>query len=352
MRLQNWTLIFCLGIVFGVSPNAMPAESLRNGLSIYLVDVEGGGATLVVTPAGESVLIDAGWRTTEKRDSKRILATMKKAGLSYLDYLIVSHYHSDHLGGVVELAKQIEVKHFLDRGPMTSVPPYVSQELYSDYMAVAKDRRRAVRPGEKLALKAEAGGPVTTIEILSANGETISAEQGQKNAECTGAKPAEEDTGENANSIAMLLKFGSFKYFDGADLTWEKEGQLVCPVNQIGAVNVYQVDHHGKATSNNPDLIASLQPQAAIVNNGPNKGGDPAVFTTLRKYLSEKDIYQLHRNARSDAGSNGATKNQANPSAADDGFGFELNVRRDGSAYGILNERTHQTRTYKTNRDH
>ena len=336
----------CRFALFIVSLSAFSQGSLSRtpgadgGADIYVIDVEGGAATLILTPARQAILIDGGWNTPNLRDSRRILAVAKAAGVDRLDYVIVSHFHSDHLGGVVELAQQIPITEFIDRGPIGTLPPYVSQDLYSQYMKLAGQRRRIAKPGERINLKAQPGEPATSLLILASGGQTVQRAAGTPNPECAAAHAGPVDEGENANSVAVLFEYGSFRYLDAADLTWPVEAQLVCPSNQIGHVNVYQVDHHGKSTSNNPVLLASIHADAAVMNNGSHKGGDASVVANLRRVMEPGNVYQVHRNLATSAADNVAETNIANPGSVDGGFGFHVHVDANGKSYQIINGRT------------
>src|SRR3954449_1485519 len=85
-------------------------------LEVYSIDVEGGQSTLVVSPSGESMLIDTGWGGFNKRDALRIHAAAKSAGVKKIDYLLITHYHSDHVGGVPQLAEMMPILNFVDHG--------------------------------------------------------------------------------------------------------------------------------------------------------------------------------------------------------------------------------------------
>jgi beta-lactamase superfamily II metal-dependent hydrolase len=99
---------------------AFSAQSRSRTLDIYWIDVEGGAATLVVTPAGESMLVDTGYQTGG-RDARRIFAAAQKAGLTQLDHVVISHYHGDHVGGLAALSKMIPIGRVYSRGDMISV---------------------------------------------------------------------------------------------------------------------------------------------------------------------------------------------------------------------------------------
>jgi beta-lactamase superfamily II metal-dependent hydrolase len=100
-----------------------PLLAARNSLDVYFIDVEGGQATLLVTPAGESLLVDSGWAGFEGRDTMRIQDAMKKAGLKHIDYFWMTHYHADHVGGVEELAQKVTIKTFVDHGDNIETKP-------------------------------------------------------------------------------------------------------------------------------------------------------------------------------------------------------------------------------------
>ena len=85
-------------------------------LEIYFIDVEGGQATLMVPPGGESMLVDTGWGGFNRRDAERIAAAAKKAGVKRIDYLLITHFHSDHVGGVAQLAEKLPIRNFVDHG--------------------------------------------------------------------------------------------------------------------------------------------------------------------------------------------------------------------------------------------
>lgn len=246
----------------------------------------------------------------------------------------------------MELAPQIPVTEFLDRGPIGTLPPYVSQDLYSQYMKVAGSRRRTAKPGERILLRAQSGEVAPSLLVLASGGQTLRRPVGDSSPVCAAAHAGPIDEGENANSVAVLFEYGNFRYLDAADLTWPKEAQLVCPTNQIGPVNVYQVDHHGKNASNNPVLLASIYADAAVMNNGADKGGDASVVALLRKVFAPENVYQIHRNLRTSASDNVTEGNIANPDSADGGFGFHVHVSQSGKFYEIINERTGEARGY------
>jgi competence protein ComEC len=256
--------------------------------------VEGGQSTLIVTPDGESLLVDSGWSGAKGRDAKRIAATVHVAGLSQIDYLLITHFHSDHDGGVPELAKLVPIKTFIDYGAPTERGAKV-EEPYEAYAAV---RRKGVhlqpKVGDLLPLKG------VQIRIVSGRGKTLTEPvpgAGQDNPACSAFKKKANDFTENAKSLGFQLVYGKFRFLDLGDLVWNELGQLVCPTNMIGQSDVYLVAHHGNAFSGVPAVMAAVRPRVAIFNNGETKGGDKKTFKTMEGAPGLEDFYQLHKSA-------------------------------------------------------
>ena len=280
---------------------ATPAHAGRqNGrLDIYWVDVEGGAATLIITPAGESILIDTG--NPSLRDPDRIVRVLsQQAGLRQIDHLIVTHYHLDHYGGASILGNMVPIKTLYDNG-LTNDMPEPNPER--QYLNLKCDRRKIINPGDQIPLKKKQG-QVATLSLVCQGTrkeffKTAALDMDNQLA-CSQHKPKDRDGTDNARSIVMLLKFGNFEFFDAGDLTWNQEYRLFCPQNPIDTVDVYQVTHHGLDSSNNPVALQSLRPTVAIMNNGATKGCKPEVFANLSETKSLQAIYQVHKNLRPD----------------------------------------------------
>jgi hypothetical protein len=319
-------------------------------LAIYFVDVEGGAATLIVTPAGESILVDDGWPDHDARDPKRIVAAAKKAGLSRIDYLWITHYHADHWGGTENLVKLFPVARFLDHGPVNfdvagDDPAY--PRLYATYVKAIEGKRQIIHPGEKLPLKRTPGSAPISLTVLSSAGEVVN-KPGQNNPECRGAELQDPDPTENARSAGFLLTLGNFRFLDLGDLTWNVEHMLVCPSNTIGEVTLYQVTHHGAKISNNTALLKSIRPQVAILNNGPRKGGEPETSARLRVLPSLVATYQVHRNLDAPNADIAPSEMIANLGEEEGcpGNTISVSVVSDGSRYTVTNGRTGQSRSF------
>jgi len=319
----------------------------RRALYISFVDVEGGAATLIVTPAGESVLLDAGWDGFEKRDALRIQQAMQQAGVTAIDHLVASHYHRDHYGGIPELSRLVTIRNFYDHGPLAALaedPQFA--ERYSAYQAAAKGPSTILKAGDKIPLKTAAGTPSLELLCVAANAEVIRGKS-PANAECAGTTTPEADTSENGRSVAFRLSWGGFEFLNLADLTWPISQRLVCPTNQLGKVELYQVTHHGGNLSNNPVLLRSLRPTVAVMVNGPRKGGHPDTIKWLRETPSSKALYQLHRNVQITAEQNAPAEFIANldeqPDAA---MMIVVLVDSAKRTFTVTNGRTKESRNF------
>jgi len=271
-------------------------------LDVIWSDVEGGAATLIVTPRGESVLIDTG--NPGDRDSQRIFKAAKDAGLTRIDHVIVTHLHIDHFGGVAELAKLIPIGTLWDNGvPATDPDGNKSNTSFlltiKPYREMEVGHREVIKPGTELPLKQPEKGPKLSVRCLAAKQSFIDRPDA-KETDCSGGKDKDKDTSDNANSVVTLVEFGNFQLFIGGDLTWNVEKLLVCPKNLVGEVDVYQVTHHGLDQSNNPLLVKALQPTVTIMSNGTTKGCAAETMATLRSIPSIQAMYQIHRSLRED----------------------------------------------------
>ncbi len=330
--------ILCLG-VFSFSLTAAPAVK---PLQIYFIDVEGGQATLIVTPQGQSLLIDAGWPGYEGRDSDRIKAAANQAGIKQIDYLLITHYHRDHVGGVPELAEGIPIGTFVDHGPNLE-DSEVTRTDYAAYEKVASGHvRLTAKPGMKLPLKG------LEVRILAAAGERITAPlpgAGDKNSDCAADPAASEDKTENARSVGVLVTYGQFRFLDLGDLTKKKELELACPNNLIGTVDLFLVTHHGADESNSKALDWALHPRVAVIDNGPRKGSSPAAWQIVHDAPGIEDLWQLHYAAGSDRDHNVIDERIANVKENCEGKSLKATAMPDGS-FTITNARTGAEKAY------
>jgi beta-lactamase superfamily II metal-dependent hydrolase len=325
-----------------------PTKSPRRTLEFYFIDTEGGAATLIVTPSAESVLIDAGWADVDGRDAKRIQQAMQQAGITAIDHLVATHYHQDHYGGIPDLSKVVTVKRYYDHGKMASMtedPKFA--ERYGAYQAAAKNRVTTLEPGDTIQLKNDARTPPLKLLCVAANSEVISKKKSSANPECGSTTP-QEDTSENGRSVALLLSWGKFRFLNLADLTFNISQRLVCPENQIGEIDLYQVTHHGGNVNNNPLLLRSLSPSVSVMVNGPRKGGHPDTIKSLQEISAFKALYQLHLNVQIPAEQNTPVEFIANlDEQPDAGHMITASVDSAKRTFTVTNGRTKESKSFR-----
>ena len=293
--MRNMWITWCLAFVSALALSvAFPAAQTRavKTLDIYIVDVEGGNATLFVSPSGESLLIDTGNAgAAAVRDAERIMAAVKDAGLTRIDHLITTHWHGDHFGGMMELAARVPIRNFIDHGPNVQPGAAADEFLQKTYpQLVARARHTVATPGMKI--------PVAGLDVVvvTSAGETIKAAlsgAGGANPYCASFKPGENNA-EDPMSVGTYVTFGKFRTIHLGDLTKNKEFELMCPNNRIGTVDVLLGLHHGVDTSNSEVLVHALRPRVAIMNNGTRKGGQPEVMKTLHASPGLENVWQMH----------------------------------------------------------
>ena len=309
-------------------------------LGITFIDVEGGAATLLATPDGQSLLIDTGYGGRGGRDASRIVAAMASAGVTDITHLVATHFHNDHIGGLQDLTSAVSIRSILDNGEPLATDR-LTRNAYRNYEPVrAGIGYVQARPGFTLSM----GG--LTATVVSAGGALISPplRAGEPPvAACSGAERFVDDGTENHRSVGLLVEWGRFRFLDLGDLSGNTLTSLVCPANRIGHVSAYLVAHHGDYDTNIPALYDALRPQAAIMNNGPTKGGSPDALWTIqqRPWL---DLWQLHA-ARDPRAKNAPDAWLANIDDGDTAFPLRLEAEASGR-FRITNPRTGHTRAY------
>jgi beta-lactamase superfamily II metal-dependent hydrolase len=346
MLRRSAVLSLIVTMIFVSAVAAAVASTKPRSLEIYWVDVEGGGATLIVTPAGESVLVDAGF--PGGRDAGRIAKVAKEvAGLERIDALVVTHYHLDHFGGVAELAALMPIGTLYDHGIDTAPEAERAEPALVAYRSAKVGRRVVVKPGDEVMLVQIPGMAPLRLQFLGARQQFVAADSAAPNEACAGASEMEADSSDNANSVVLRLDLGRFRFFDGGDLTWNVEARLVCPADRVGPVDVYQSDHHGLDNSNNPALLNTLRPTVVVFNNGPRKGGEKGSIAAATALPSVQGVYQVHRNVREGA-LNTTPERIANLEESCAGNYVKLSVDPTGKTYTVSVPSTRHQRTYKT----
>jgi beta-lactamase superfamily II metal-dependent hydrolase len=350
-------LLLFLGAFVLALAGVVSAQS-RN-LDIYWIDVEGGAATLIVGPSGESLLYDAGY-AVDDRDAKRIYAAAQQAGLKKIDSFVLSHYHGDHVGGLPALAKMIPIDRFFDHGDAVED---VDRERLEIYKKVAGSKRTILKAGDVIPLKG------VQAQVVASNAEFISRaiNGGGSNPICATAEQKAQAAPENARMVGALFTYGKFKFLDLGDLDWANEMALTCPVNKLGAVTIWQADRHGSLHgAGAPALLGAIKPQVILVNNGPRKGlgqvdknarsiTNPGVLNTSPSYSYEKiaklpgveDIWQGHLSLLTERQHNTSDNLIANfeETAECKGHWIKASVAPDGR-FTITNGRNGFSKTY------
>lgn len=330
---------------------AVPAAHTAGTLRLFFADVEGGQATLLVTPARQSLLIDTGWPGFGGRDADRIVALAHRAGLRRIDTVLLTHFHTDHAGGVPNLVARIPVGRFLDHGDNTetnaaqpdSADTVRVYAAYRKLLAQKRIPRRTVKIGETLPIKG------IQAQIVSSNGgvldQPLLVAVGRDNPACATSPEKPLENSENDKSIGLMITFGRLRVLDLGDLTWAMERSLVCPLNKLGPVDLFVVSHHGAERSNSPALLAAIQPRVAIMDNGPHKGGEPGTFRVLEAPASHVGaLWQLHA-AEGVAPELNTMQDRMANRAGEDGNWLEVDAAADGTIE-VTNGRTGEVVRY------
>lgn len=325
------------------------ADQADGRLDIYFIDVEGGAATLFVTPQGESLLIDSGYPGFDYRDRDRIVDVAKNhASVEQIDHAVVSHWHLDHYGNHAALTEKIKIGTFWDRG----IPDFlVEDKNFGDrvalYRQASQNQSKTVTAGDMIPLKS--GDTSLSMKVVTASRQVI-PNTGKPNPHAKLHEPMAEDKSDNAASVSTLVSFGDFRFLCCGDLTWNIEAKLVTPNNPIGQVDVFMVTHHGLPNSNNPALVLAIDPVVAVMCNGPTKGGHEKTQATLKRVKSLQDLFQLHANINLPLEQQAPKANIANVGKLGEceGVYVKLSVAKDGESYSVQIGPDGKKRLYET----
>ena len=287
---RGFSLLVALCLIVGMA--GLLAQTRAARLDIYFIDTEGGQSTLYVGPTGESLLVDTG--NAGDRDLSRIVETLKTAGVRQIDHLWSTHYHGDHIGSLLALAKQFPISHFYDHGAPNPKDRIVSAAFLTSYEELSRGKRTSVTPGARVRMT---GLDITTVASANQYIRANLRGGGRPNSACAGIRPMDESAYidmDNGDSAGFVMAYGRFRTINLGDLTWNGELDLMCPTNRIGTVDVYLTSHHGLERSGSPAVVHALQPRVAVMNNGTRKGGAPQAFRVLYESPGLEDLWQLH----------------------------------------------------------
>ena len=325
-------------------------------LDMYVIDVEGSKAFLLVSPSGQSMLIDAGipGYANHGRDADRIVEACRAAGVKQIDYMVVSHYDGDHVGGVPALAERLPIVTFVDHGDNVQLNDFTIK-VVKEYMAVvAKGKHLVVKAGDRIpiqgfdALVVMAAGKAITEPLKGAGQPNPACDTTPRKTWGPNARGVidNQDTNENAMAITLLVTCGRFRMLDPADLTWNKDRDLMCPINRVGTVDLYMTANHGTDNANSPVLVHALRPRVVIADNGPRKGASAEAFQTVESSPGLENYWQMHYLIAGGEKANVAPDYIANIEGSPDGKWIKVSVERDGT-FTVTNARNNFTKTYK-----
>src|SRR6266850_2117119 len=281
---------------------SLPAAQrpMSKTLDIYVIDVEGGNAQLWVTPSGESIVYDTGnGGDAAIRDADRIMAAIRDAGVTQIDYVITTHFHGDHVGGLPELATRIPIREFVDHGPNVQPGRQIDLVLEQYAALYARARRTVAKTGDRIPLKGLEWRIVSSAAQML---KTPLPGAGAPNPSCASFRRHDVNPvsggplgkKEDEQSVGSHVTFGKFRVLYLGDFDWNQEFELMCPMNRIGTVDLFIPSRHGQFSSNSETLVHPLRARVMIMNNGMRKGGQPEAMKVFLNSPRLEDLWQLH----------------------------------------------------------
>ncbi len=248
-------------------------------LSIYHIDVDQASATLFVSPAGRTLLVDSG----RNGQGSRVRAALDAAAVNRIDHLVTTHYHEDHYGGIDEVVDAgTPVGLAYDRGDKAFLPrAKLRGGTYRGYDRTVGHRATHLTRGMTISLD-----PLVTVTCTNAGGVVLGE-----------SDPPQHGADENDMSIGLLVVFGGFRYWIGGDTEEPTERKLAAR-DVVREVDVYVADHHGADNGSSADFLADLNPTVVIISNGNNRQfrhPRKSTLERLRTIARAPAIFQLNK---------------------------------------------------------
>jgi competence protein ComEC len=244
------------------------------GLDIHCIDVGQGDCTLIVSPTGGTFLFDAG---NNGKGNNTVIPYLTGQGIEALDYIGASHYHVDHIGGIDEVVTSLGIDSIrvavLDRGWSYTTLTYAS------YATAVAPKRTTITDGQVIDL---GGGVTVTCVGVNGNGQL--------------SPPFDDKYDENDLCVCLLVEYGDFDFFVAGDLSGTNSSHYhdieTSIASEVGAVEIYRVDHHGSASNSNETLVSTLQSEVSVISVGNNSYGHPTQTVIDRLISHDSYIYQ------------------------------------------------------------
>ncbi|MBD3168363.1 MAG: MBL fold metallo-hydrolase [candidate division Zixibacteria bacterium] len=264
-------------VFFIITALLYTVPAIAQGLKIHCINVGQGDATLIESPSGKRMLVDNG----PYYNVNELTSYLNGLGVNHIDWMVITHYHADHIGGTNTLFQQgYDIDAVYDRGSEYCGTTY---DVY--YEPVVYGLRNTAEDGDVFDF-----GDGVTARVVSVNGNGILYPEFIDH-ECDSNRP----NNENDFSVAMVINYGEFDFFVGGDLSGRNTSTYTdietTVANEVGDLEVYRVNHHGSYASSNQFFLTVTDPEVSVISCGDNNYGHPHE-ETLDRLRATSVIYQ------------------------------------------------------------